>query len=57
MFNKLVSKKFFGFLTACYFFNIGKLSEQMFILVLFAYMGVESIINLSDKYLRSKETK
>lgn len=55
MFNKLISKKFIGWIGACVFLYIDKISENTWLFITLAYMGIETGLNILDKIKTIKE--
>jgi hypothetical protein len=53
--NKVLSKKFIGWLGACLFLYIGKIDANTWLIITLTYMSVESALNIFDKFTKNKE--
>ena len=47
--EKLLSKKFIGWLGACVFLVIGKIDAQVWMWITLGYMGIEGALNILQK--------
>jgi len=48
-FTKLLSKKFIAFLAACWFFKLGILNQQGWLIITGVYVGLETSLNIAEK--------
>lgn len=53
--EKITSKKFIGFLVASYFFQIHLLSEQLWFYAFCVYVGLESGMNILEKFTKKEQ--
>jgi hypothetical protein len=53
--EKIISKKFIGWLGSCTFLYYDKINEQTWLVITLSYMGLEAGLNLIDRFKQNKE--